>query len=167
MSRREWVNGRVGSYGVEDVVLPNGVAVTLEVLRHPGASAVLPVHDDGSVTLVRQFRHATGGWILEIPAGRREAGETPEDCAAREMAEEVGLAGDLAPLGPIWPAPAYTDEQIHLFVATRLREVPRAPDADEVLEAVRLTPEALRAHVASGAITDAKTLSALYLASQR
>ena len=167
MSRREWVRGRVGSYGVEDVVLPNGVAVTLEVLRHPGASAVLPVHEDGSVTLVRQFRHATGGWILEIPAGRREEGEAPEDCAARELAEEVGLAGDLSLLGPVWPAPAYTDERIHLFVATRLREVPRALDADEVLEAVRLTAGELRALVASGAITDAKTLSALYLASQR
>lgn len=167
MTRREWVNGFVGSYGVEDVVLPNGVAVTLEVLRHPGASAVLPIHADGSVTLVRQYRHAAGGWIFEIPAGRRELGETPEACAARELAEEVGLAGVLEPLVPIWPAPAYTDEQIHLFVATQLREVARALDPDEVLEAVRLTPAELRAQVASGAIRDAKTLSALYLASQR
>ncbi len=167
MSRREWVNGRVGSYGVEDVVLPNGLAVTLEVLRHPGASAVLPVHDDGSVTLIRQFRHATGGWILEVPAGRREAGETPEACAARELAEEVGLAGELTLLSPIWPAPAYTDEQIHLYVATGLREVPRALDADEVLEVVRLTPAELHVQLATGAITDAKTLCALYLASQR
>jgi ADP-ribose pyrophosphatase len=163
VTRRELHVGRVGRFGLEDVVLPNGVAVTLEVLRHSGACAVVPLHDDGTVTLIRQHRHCAGGTIWEIPAGKLEVGETPETCAARELAEEAGLAGDLRHLTTIFPAPAYTDEQVHLYLATALVAVPFAPEHDEVLEPVRLQLEEARAMVRRGEIVDAKTICALSL----
>lgn len=147
-------------------MLPNGRAVLLEVLRHPGAAAVLPLHDDGTVTLLRQHRHAAGGELWEIPAGKLEPGEPPEVCARRELAEEAGLVGELRPIGLLHPAPAYTDERIHLYVATRLLPAPPAPEEDEVLLPVRLPlTEALRMADA-GDITDAKTLVALYRAAR-
>jgi ADP-ribose pyrophosphatase len=161
VSRRSLHAGRIGDFGLEDVVLPNGRAVTLEVLRHPGASAVLPLHADGTVTLLRQHRHAAGGTIWEIPAGKLEPGEAPETCAARELQEEAGLVGTLEPLGFIFPAPAYTDEQIHLFLATGLTAAPAAPEADEVLEPVRLPLSEALAMVQRGDIVDAKTIAAL------
>ena len=163
MTRRELHVGRVGRFGLEDVVLPNGVAVTLEVLRHSGACAVVPLHDDGTVTLIRQHRHCAGGTIWEIPAGKLEVGEVPENCAARELAEEAGLTGELRHLTTIFPAPAYTDEQIHLYIATALVAVPFAPEHDEVLEPVRLLLEEARAMVRRGEIVDAKTICALSL----
>lgn len=147
-------------------MLPNGRAVTLEVLRHPGASAVLPLHDDRTVTLLRQHRHAAGGELWEVPAGKLEPGEPPEACARRELAEEAGLVGELRAIGFIHPAPAYTDERIHLFVATRLAPAPLAHEDDEVIVPVRLPlAEALRM-ADSGVITDAKTLVALYRAAR-
>ncbi len=163
MTRRELHVGRVGRFGLEDVVLPNGVAVTLEVLRHSGACAVVPLHDDGTVTLIRQHRHCAGGTIWEIPAGKLEVGEKPETCAARELAEEAGLAGALRHLTTIFPAPAYTDEQIHLYLATALVAVPFAPEHDEVLEPVRLPLDEAREMVRRGEIVDAKTICALSL----
>ncbi len=163
MTRRELHVGRVGRFGLEDVVLPNGVAVTLEVLRHSGACAVVPLHDDGTVTLIRQHRHCAGGTIWEIPAGKLEVGEAPETCAARELAEETGLAGALRHLTTIFPAPAYTDEQIHLYLATALVAVPFTPEHDEVLEPVRLPLEEAREMVRRGEIVDAKTICALSL----
>jgi len=85
LKRTEIFDGRVGRFGLEEVELPNGVNVTLEVLRHAGACAVLPLHADGSVTLIRQHRHCAGGTIWEIPAGKLEPGEDPAACAAREL----------------------------------------------------------------------------------
>lgn len=161
MSRRSLHAGRIGDFGLEDVVLPNGRAVTLEVLRHPGASAVLPLHADGTVTLLRQHRHAAGGTIWEVPAGKLEPGEDPADCAARELQEEAGLVGTLTHAGFIFPAPAYTDEKIHLFLAHDLRGAQDAPEADEVLEPVRLPFEDALAMVRRGEIVDAKTIAAL------
>lgn len=161
MIRRSLHRGRVGDFGLEDVVLPNGRAVTLEVLRHPGASAVLPIHADGTITLLRQHRHAAGGTIWEIPAGKLEPDEDPTTCAARELQEEAGLVGTLEHVGVILPAPAYTDERIHLFLATDLHDAPDAPEADEVLEPVRVAFDEALAMVKRGDITDGKTIAAL------
>jgi ADP-ribose pyrophosphatase len=141
--------------------LPNGRRVTLEVLRHPGAAAVLPLHDDGTVTLLRQHRHAAGGTVWEVAAGKLEPGEDPVDCAARELREEAGLTGALELLGSVLPAPAYTDERIWLFAATAVRAVPQAPEPDEVLEPVRLPLAEALDMVRSGVIVDAKTIAAL------
>jgi ADP-ribose pyrophosphatase len=160
--RRSLHKGRVGDFGLEDVTLPNGVNVTLEVLRHPGAAAVVPLHDDGDVTLVHQHRHCAGGLLWEIPAGKLDAGEAPEVCAARELEEEAGLrAAHLAPLTAIFTAPAYTDERIHLFVATGLSPVPARPEHDEILRPVKIALDEAVAMIGRGEIVDAKTIVAL------
>lgn len=166
MVRRELHRGRIGTFGLESVVLPNGRPVTLEVLRHPGAAAVVPLHDDGSVTLLRQHRHAAGGTLWELPAGKLEPGEDPAECALRELAEEAGLVGELRSLGFLHPAPAYTDERIHLYVATGLSPASLAHEPDEVIEPVRLTLAEALALVDRGEITDAKTLVGLLRAAR-
>jgi ADP-ribose pyrophosphatase len=118
MGRSPIYKGRIVDLGLEDVVLPNGAKVQLEVIRHRGASAIVPLHDDRTVTLVHQFRHAAGGMIWEVPAGVLDGGEAPETCAARELREEVQLeARTLTPIGSILTTPGFTDERIHLFLA--------------------------------------------------
>jgi len=167
LSRRELHRGRIGSFGIETVTLPNGVTVHLEILRHPGAAAVVPLHADGSVTLIRQHRHAAGGTIWEIPAGKLDPGEDPATCARRELAEEAGLDGPVEPLLPLLTTPAFTDEVIHLYVATELVPVPVAREADEVIETVRLPLAEAVAMIRRGEITDAKTAVALLLVAGR
>lgn len=163
MIRTELFRSTIGSVGVEDVVLPNGVSASLLILRHPGAAAVVPLHADGTVTLLRQHRHAAGGTILEIPAGKLDAGEDPAVCAARELAEEAGLRGTLRHLTTILPAPAFADEQIWLYLATDLEPVPMAHEADEVITLLRVPlAEAIR-WAQTGEIRDAKTLVALWM----
>ncbi|MFZ5477838.1 MAG: NUDIX hydrolase [Myxococcota bacterium] len=164
MTRRVLHRGRVGEFGLEDVTLPNGVATTLEVLRHPGAAAVVPLHDDGTVTLIHQHRHCAGGLLWEIPAGKLEPGEDPAACALRELREEAGLdAARVEPLTAILTAPAFTDERIWLYVATGLAEVPPSPDADEMIHPVRKTLAAAIEMIGRGEIVDAKTMCALLL----
>lgn len=164
LGRRELHDGHVGRFGVERVDLPNGRVVDLEILRHPGAAAVVPMHADGSVTLIRQYRHAGGGTIWEIPAGKLEPGEAPDACAARELAEEAGLRGALTPLLPLLTTPAFTDEVIHLYVAEDLQPVPQALEADEVIDPVRLSRAEVERLIDSGQIRDGKTLVGILLA---
>ena len=96
---------------------------TFQIVRHPGGVGVLPLHDDGTVTLIRQLRPAVGGTLLEIPAGRLHPGEDPAACGGREMAEETGLsARELVPLGYFYPSPGVFDEVIHLFLGTGLSQ---------------------------------------------
>lgn len=168
MKRTVLHRGRVGDFGIEEVVLPNGRAVSLEVLRHPGAAAVVPLHDDGSVTLLRQHRHAAGGTIWEIPAGKLEPGEEPTECATRELLEEAGLvASHLTVLTSIWTTPAFTDEVIHLYVATGLEVGPANPEEDEVLTPSRISLARAVQLVYAGEICDAKTAVALLLTAAR
>ena len=167
MSRRPIYAGRIVNLGIEEVVLPNGLTVNLEIIRHPGACAVVPLHADGTVTLIHQHRHAAGGLIHEIPAGVLEAGEAPETCAARELAEEVQLAGTLTRLTTIHTTPGFTDERIHLFLATDLAVAEGQPEADEVLRAVRIPLSEALAWVDSGQITDGKTIAALLMTARR
>lgn len=164
MKRTSLHRGRVGDFGIETVTLPNGAVVDLEILRHPGAAAVVPLHDDGSVTLIRQHRHAAGGLIWEIPAGKLDPGEDPAACARRELEEEAGLrAGTIRALPAIWTTPAFTDEVIHLFVATELVPVATRLEHDEVITTARMTLEQARRMVREGEIRDAKTICALML----
>jgi ADP-ribose pyrophosphatase len=157
--------GRVIDVGTEDVTLPGGVRTTLDVIRHPGAACVLPVSDDG-VALIRQFRHCAGGWLWEAPAGTLEPGEAPLACAHRELAEEAGLATSAMTLvGSTFTAPGFTDERIHLFVATGCRPVATRRDHDEVITDVRsFTTAGIDALLQSGELTDAKTLCVLLFA---
>jgi ADP-ribose pyrophosphatase len=165
--RRSLHRGRVGDFGIETVTLPNGVTVDLEILRHPGAAAVVPLHADGTVTLIRQHRHAAGGVIWEIPAGKLEPGEAPEVCAGRELTEEAGLVGDLTHLTTIHTTPAFTDEVIHLYLATNLEPAPMNLDPDEVLAPVRMPLADALALIHRGEMTDAKSIVALLLAAGR
>jgi ADP-ribose pyrophosphatase len=166
---RDVYKGRIVHLTVEDVTLPNGHAMSLEIVRHPGAAAVAALDDQGRVTLLRQYRHAAGGYLWEVPAGKLDDGESPDTCAARELAEEVGLAAErLERMGSIVTTPGFTDEVIHLFVATGLRTVPNARGADEVIDTVTAVPlhEAL-AMVGRDEIRDAKTIAALVHADLR
>ena len=123
LSSEQIYSGKVLNLNLDTVALPNGRTTKLEILRHPGASAVVPLKDDGRVVLIRQLRHAVGGFIYEIPAGKLDPQEDPRDCAARELEEEVGYcAGHLDLLTSIWTAPGFTDEVIHIFQGTNLEE---------------------------------------------
>jgi len=147
------------------VLLPNGRETVLEMVRHPGASAVVPFVTEEEILLVRQFRYATGGYILEAPAGTLDPGEEPRACAMREVEEEVGYRpGRLQPLGWVYTTPGFTDERIHLWTAHDLTPSRQKLDADEVLTVVRLSFEDALAKAYAGEITDAKTLCALMLA---
>jgi len=152
----------------ERVQLPGGREVELDIVRHPGASAVVPFLDEDRVLLIRQYRHAAGGTILEVPAGKLDPGDTPESCAARELEEEAGCRpGRLEKLGWIFTTPGFTDEVIHLFAAHDLERVPTRHEPDEVIELVP-TPfaEALEL-VWRGELTDAKSALALVHAAHR
>lgn len=164
---RSLFKGRVLDVRIETVRLPGGATVDLEMVRHPGAAAVVPLHADGTVTLVRQFRHAAGGFLWEIPAGKLDPGETPAHCAARELREEVGLcASELSHLGSILTTPGFCDERIHLFLARGLGEAPAALEFDEVLTVHRLPLPRTLEMIAGGEIDDAKTLAGLHHASR-
>jgi ADP-ribose pyrophosphatase len=159
--------GIVINVNVDTITLPNGLTVDLEVVRHPGAAAVVPLKDDGTVILIRQFRHAAGGFIYEIPAGKLHPGEDPTVCAARELEEEVGYRADrFELLSSIFTAPGFTDEIIHIYKATELTVGRQHLDRDEVLEVIEMPlSEAIRM-IEAGAIRDAKSivgLQAVYL----
>lgn len=163
MATRDVFRGRIVHLVVEDVALPNGHVAPLEIVRHPGAAAVAALDGDARVTLLRQYRHAAGGWLWEVPAGKLDPGEAPIACAARELKEEAGLsAGKLAHVGSIVTCPGFCDEVIHLFIATELSAVPMRLEADEVIDAVERVPlrKALDM-VRGGEIRDAKTIAAL------
>jgi ADP-ribose pyrophosphatase len=169
LERRSVLKGRVFDIGVERVVLPNGVEAQLEILHHPGAAAVVPLTDAGEIMLLRQYRHAAGAYLWEIPAGTLEKGEAPERCAARELEEEAGVrAGELIELGAVVPVPGYSTEQIWLFVARGLQPSKQKLDRDELVTDVRATPvdEVLR-WLVDGTISDAKTAVAIFRAQAR
>lgn len=157
--------GRVVEFNLEEAHLPGGQTVQLEILRHPGASAVVPLQEDGRVVMIRQYRHAAGGMIYEIPAGRLDPEESPLECAERELAEEVGRrATQWEPLGVIWTTPGFTNEKIHLFLARHLMPVSQALEMDEVIEVVEQPLEKAIAMIRQGEINDSKTICALMLA---
>ncbi|HNU83265.1 MAG: NUDIX hydrolase [Acidobacteria bacterium] len=162
LSRRRVYDGRVVRVDVERVRLPKGSECELEIIRHSGAAAVVPLTAAGEAVLVRQYRHATGDWLLEVPAGKLDPGESPEHCARRETAEETGLAaGELVPLGWIWTTPGFTDERIWLYLARDLRPVPQDLQGDEDLDVVRLPLSEAVAMATDGRLVDGKSVCAL------
>jgi len=160
-------SGRVVNLERDTVRFPDGSVGTLEMLRHPGASAVLPFLDDPAaadprVVMIRQFRHAANGFIWEIPAGRLDPGEAPDACARRELEEESGYrAGTLRPLTTIYTTPGFTDERIHLFLARDLEEREHHREPDEFMEVHRVAWSDVLARVRSGEIDDGKTFAAI------
>jgi ADP-ribose pyrophosphatase len=153
---------------LDEVELPGGALARLESIRHPGASAVLPFLPDGKVLLVRQYRHAMGGWILEVPAGKLDDGEPPDTCALREIEEEVGhRAGALLELGAIFTTPGFTDEVIWLYEAHDLTRTEIAHEEDEVIEVVEMEFEEALRRVRTGEIRDGKSVACILHAALR
>lgn len=168
MSRSPVWRGRSIDVYAEEATLPDGRRVTLDVVRHPGAAAVVPFPSEGSVLLIRQYRHCAGGTIYEVPAGKLDGGEDPAACAARELEEEAGRrAGRLVRLGEIWTTPGFTDERIHLFAAFDLESVPQRLEADEWIERVEMPLAAALQLVWDGELRDAKSALALVHAAHR
>jgi ADP-ribose pyrophosphatase len=170
---RSVFRGRVLDLNVEHVRFPDGSEGRLEIVRHRGAAAALPVYRAGewpgsqrpAVVLIRQYRHATGGYLWELPAGKLDGGEAPAACAARELEEETGIrAAELRPLSVIWTTPGFTDERIHLFLATGLERGREALEAHEFIECHVMPLSEAVERVKSGEIDDAKTMIALLLA---
>jgi ADP-ribose pyrophosphatase len=159
---RNIYTGKVVTLNIDTVRLPNGVTVDLETIRHPGAAAVVPIKNDGTVVLIRQFRHAAGGFIYEIPAGKLSPGEDPLNCAARELEEEVGYrASTFELLSSIFTAPGFADEVIHIYKATGLTKGRQHLDRDEVLEIVEMPLEEAIARIQDGTIRDGKSIVGL------
>ena len=159
-------NGKIFDVVLEKVTLPNGMTKDREVVRHPGAAAMVPLLDDGKVVLIKQYRHAVGEFLWEIPAGTLEPGEKAVECARRELVEETGYeASSLDKLAQILPAPGYTDEHIHIFLATGLRSVGQKLEDDEVLQAQPTPFDTALEMITKGEIQDAKTIAGLLLTS--
>ncbi|HKE62151.1 MAG TPA: NUDIX hydrolase [Nitrospira sp.] len=164
MSTKNIYSGKVVTLNIDTVTLPNGVTIDLEVVRHPGAAAVVPLKDNRTVVLIKQFRHAAGGFIYEIPAGKLHPGEDPKNCAARELEEEIGYqAGKLELLSSIFTAPGFTDEVIHIYKATELAKGRQNLDRDEVLEIVEVSLQEAIDMIRVGRIRDAKTMVGLQM----
>lgn len=160
--------GRIVNLRIDRVTLPTGVETRLEMMEHPGASAIVALDAEGHVVLIRQYRHAAGGYLWEIPAGTLHGGEHPDHCAARELVEEAGVqAAELVLLGSIVTAPGFCDEVIHIYLARGLTPAPLQRDLDEVITEVRRVPldEAL-AMIERGEIRDAKSCYGLFRAAQ-
>lgn len=162
--------GRIIHVDHDTVEFPTGAQGVLEMVRHPGAAAILPLLDppddpDPRVLLLRQFRHAANGFIWEIPAGTLNPGEEPVACAARELEEEAGVhAADLRHLTTIYTTPGFTDERIHLFLATGLEAGTTRPDADEFLSVHARRWSEVGAMIRRGEIVDGKSLVTLMYA---
>jgi ADP-ribose pyrophosphatase len=160
-------SGRIVSLDLDQVRFPDGSVGTLEMFRHPGASAVVPFLDDPAdpdprILLIRQFRHAADGFIWEVPAGRLDAGEDPEACARRELEEETGMVAErLERLTTMYTTPGFVDERIHLFLARGLRRGTQRREKDEFMELHELRWSAVGKMVRRGEITDGKTMTSL------
>lgn len=168
LSTRRIYQGRVVSLRVDEVELPGGRRSEREVVEHPGAVGAVALTDAGEVLLVRQWRHAVGEVVLEIPAGTRDQDETAEQCMSRELAEEVGRRpGRLVSLGAIYVSPGYSNETIHLFLATELTEATAHADFDEAIHVIALPLDEALTMCRDGRIRDGKTAAGLLLAAER
>jgi ADP-ribose pyrophosphatase len=167
-SIRNVFTGRILRLNLERVRLPNGRVAELEIAHHPGGAAVVAVDETGRVCLLRQFRHAAGGWIDELPAGKLDGGEPPIECAQRELAEEAGVtARQWDKLGEYLSSPGVFTEVVHVFLARGLEPVPARPEDHEVFEARWLPLAEVAASAARGELRDGKSLVGLMWARER
>jgi len=171
LATRRLYSGKVVRLDVDTVRFPDGSTGELELIRHPGAAAVIPcagdpAAPDPTILMIRQFRYATGGDLWEIPAGTLAPGETPEVCARRELLEEAGVTAErVQRLTSIWTTPGFTDEMIHLFWAGGLTPGTARREPDEFIEVVPRPLSQVLAGIRDGEIRDAKTVVAiLYMA---
>lgn len=161
--------GRIFTVQIETVALPTGRELQAEIVRHPGSVVIVPITDSGDIILVRQYRHAIGRAVWELPAGSLKRGEEIVSAARRECHEEIGLVAErLEPLGSFFPTPGYCDEEMHVYAASGLRP-PRADDEaahadeDEDIEARPFSRDEIRRMVAAREIVDLKTVAGVAL----
>lgn len=146
----------------------NGLEIVREIVRHAGGAGCLPLFDDGRVALVKQYRHPARRELLEIPAGKIEAGETPAECAMREVEQEIGFrVGHIEPLAEFYSTPGFCEERLYVYLATELERAEQNLDHDEFVEIVYLSLTEAVAMAERGEIEDSKTIIALLLAAQK
>ncbi|CAB1061939.1 ADP-ribose pyrophosphatase (EC [Olavius sp. associated proteobacterium Delta 1] len=156
--------GTLFSFVSEDVTLPNGSRTELAMVRHPGSTAVVPMFDDNTVLMERQYRHAVQDYLLEIPAGTMEPGELPLNCARRELEEETGYAAEeFIELSQVLILPAYSNEKIYLYLARDLALTRQNLDKDEIIEVVKYPISDTMKMIDDGKITDALTILSLQM----
>ncbi len=158
------LQGRTFKIRRDTLKTPDGRETKLEIIEHGGSVVIVPIDDDGNILFVRQYRHATGGDLLELPAGTREEGEPYEECAAREIREETGMeAGQLQRVGDFYLAPGYSSEFMAVFLATGLKQNPLKADDDEFLQVEKFPMKDVTAMFERSEVPDAKSLAAWLL----
>jgi ADP-ribose pyrophosphatase len=168
LESRRMFQGRVLGLEVDRVRLANGRVSELEIVRHPGAVAIAPVSATGDLLLVRQFRYATGDWLLEVPAGKLDPGEDPHSAASRELEEETGFRpGRLESLGWVWTTPGFSNEVIHLYLALDLEPATQSLQDDEVLTVERLSLDDAVERALDGRLFDSKSVCCVLRAARR
>jgi ADP-ribose pyrophosphatase len=162
LTSREVFRGRILTLKVKQVVLASGRETTREIVEHPGAVVIVAPNAQGDVAMVRQYRSAVGRFLLEVPAGTREAGENADDCAKRELREEMGLnASRWFPLVEFYSAPGFCNELLSVFVATDHSPAREQPEEDETIERIWLSLATVPKAIADGDIVDAKSIASL------
>jgi ADP-ribose pyrophosphatase len=157
-------SGKAFQLQIDSVQAPNGMIMQLEIIKHPSAVTILPV-DDGNIWFVRQYRHAAGLELLELPAGTLEPDEKPLACAHREIREEIGMsAKEMKEIGAFYLAPGYSSEFLYTYLATGLESAPLPGDEDEFIQVEIIPIEKAFYMAENGQITDAKTLATMMLA---
>ncbi|MDP6421368.1 MAG: NUDIX hydrolase [SAR202 cluster bacterium] len=157
-------DGAIVNLRVDTVLLPNGREATFEVVEHEKAVVIVPIDADDNVLLVRQYRHPIGGTLLEAPAGMLNPPESPDDCAQRELREEIGYASrNLRPLGGFWSSPGFCTEFIYAYLARDLVESKLEADEDEDIEVQRTPIDRIPQLIRFGEIQDVKTIATLLM----
>jgi 8-oxo-dGTP pyrophosphatase MutT (NUDIX family) len=166
--RKKIYDGRVIQVSLDTVDLPNGARIPLEIVRHPGGAVAVAIDGDNRVCLLRQFRHAAGGYVHELPAGKLEANEPPEITVRRELAEEAAVsAGRWESLGACFSSPGVFTEVIHLYLATELVPATAAPETAEVFEVEWWPLEQAVEKALNGELNDGKTIIGILRAAAR
>ena len=162
-SVKEIYHGKTFSFVKEHVTLPNGSSAEMACVRHPGSTAIVPLLADQTVVLIRQYRYPIGGYLLEVPAGTMEPGESHLNCAKRELEEETGMVGErFQYLAHVHMLPSYSDERIHIYLARGLQPSKQNLDDDEIIQVVRYPLKRVMEMIATGDITCALTILAMH-----
>lgn len=159
--------GKVFNVRIDEVQKSTGESMRVDIVEHGGAVVLVPIDEDGRILLVKQYRHPTGKYLLELPAGTLDESESPEECAVRECREEVGMApGRIEHLGGFYLAPGYSTEYLELYLATELSAAPLPHDLDEDLVVERFSIDDVIEKISTGELEDAKTVAGIMLLKQ-
>ncbi len=165
ISTRQIYKGNIINLRQDEILTPDRRVAGREVVEHPGGAAVLAVKETGEAYFVRQYRHPVAESLLEIPAGKLDQGESPLDCATRELAEEVGVkANEIRRIAAYYSTPGFTSEKLYLYLATGLEQIERQQQEDEDLDVILIPLKEAIKMARCGEIKDGKTLIALFLA---